>query len=261
MLGGIIKRKTMKTKVLVFLLIGIGLLSCNQKKESESKTFKEDSIKASSNLKLAKKLIEKGYYYSAEYLVNEIDSIKFELPKLDSIKGIIKKELGSDNQEYERKKEKKWGELTVQNTSNGVIWIYQKYFPHFSKSNLFSIYYGVDQEASYNMLHEPRYKITYTGKDWLYFKKIYLSYQDSIIKELYFIESDKTNESDEPIEIYDSSLYYDSDSEFLFNFSLAEHAKIKLIGKDTLTRELSQEEKSGILDLLESYIIVKETLK
>jgi len=251
--------------VLVTLLIGFATFSCDNqtgKPQNEKIKVKEDNLTATKDIELARKLISSGYYYSAKNIIENTNYESVSSKKLDSIKTVLDIELGMNKQEYERIRNKNWEELTTRNQDGTQIWFEQKHFRHYTNTNLMSIYYGIDRQPSSSMINSLIFKITYSGRDWIYFSKINLIYEKTIVQMIEFNEENKKIDLDKPIESIHIHFPYNKSKliKYLYNFSLSESSQIQLIGKDTLVRKLNEEEKLGILDVLESYTITSETI-
>lgn len=133
---------------------------------------------------------------------------------------------------------------------SGKTWYRQKYFTHYTNSNRTSVYMGV-QEGSKPWL---RLYMSYTGDDWIFFENAYLSY-DGNTREFYFDkykEKETENDSGDVWEWIDVQLS-DSDIQWIKLFASSPNAKMRLSGKYTKTRNLSLQERRGILDVLDGY--------
>lgn len=139
---------------------------------------------------------------------------------------------------------------------SGVTWYEQPYFTHYTNTNLTSIYLGVSGSSKW-----LRLRMSYQGDDWIFFKNAYLSY-DGNTKEILFNEYDD-KESDNGTggvwEWIDLTVTSDVE-EFLREFAKSSNAKMRLSGKYTKTRNLSKNERQGIIDVLNGYDLLKQDL-
>tara|TARA_B100001750_G_scaffold226032_1_gene218468 strand:- start:528 stop:1223 length:696 start_codon:yes stop_codon:yes gene_type:complete len=134
---------------------------------------------------------------------------------------------------------------------SGYTWYKQSFFTHYTNTNKTSIYFGVN-----NKTQTPTYlnlKMSYTGDDWIFFDKAYLSY-DGNTKEIFFNKYEDY-ESDNESDVWEwISLSIGDDVRlFLREFAQSENAKMRLSGKYTKTRKLSSRERKGILVVLDAY--------
>lgn len=139
---------------------------------------------------------------------------------------------------------------------NGITWYKNPYFTHYDNRNLTSIYIG---QKNYAWL---RLKMSYTGDNWIFFEKAYLSY-DGNTKEIPFdrYENKETENSGGAVwEWIDVSLK-DSDIPFLKNLAKSSNAKMRLSGKYTHDRNLSANERKGIADIIMAYEVLNEEKK
>lgn len=137
----------------------------------------------------------------------------------------------------------------------GISWYKQKYFNHFSNSNKTSIYIGKEKGT----MPFLRLQMSYTGSDWIFFEKAYLSF-DGNTKQIFFDnyrEKKSDNGYDGVWEWIDVSLE-DSDIEWMKKFAESKNAKMRLTGKYTKDRNLTPQERQGIIDVLNGYQYLKE---
>lgn len=136
---------------------------------------------------------------------------------------------------------------------SGITWYKQPYFTHYTNSNRASIYMGT-REGSSPWL---RLQMTYQGEDWIFFERAYLSYEGNTRE----IEFDKYREKKTDVGGGVSEWIDVSVSEaligFLREFSSSSDAKMRLSGKYSKTRNLSENERKGIRDVLAGYDVLK----
>lgn len=136
---------------------------------------------------------------------------------------------------------------------SGNTWYKNPYFTHYNNRNLTSIYIGDNGYSTW-----LRLKMSYQGDGWIFFEEAYLSYEGNT-REIYFDEYDD-KESDNGYggvwEWIDVSVPNDL-IPFLRKFAKSSEAKMRLSGKYTRTRELTWNERQGILDVLNGYKVLK----
>lgn len=140
---------------------------------------------------------------------------------------------------------------------SGVTWYRQSYFTHYNNSNLVSIYMGMESSVPW-----LRLRMSYEGDDWIFFEHAFLSY-DGNTKEILFDQyRNKETEvgSGGVWEWIDASVSPEL-GVFLRDFAKSENAKMRLKGKYERTRKLTDNERKGILDILNGYDALKSNLK
>lgn len=137
----------------------------------------------------------------------------------------------------------------------GIYWYQNPYFTHYNNSNLTSIYIG--EQGSQVWL---RLKMSYNGDDWIFFEKAYLSYGGDT-REISFdkYQDKKTDNSGgevwEWIDVSVSGYLIP----YLRQLANSSDAKMRLSGKYSKTRNLSQNERRAILDVLDGYEALKNS--
>lgn len=135
---------------------------------------------------------------------------------------------------------------------SGITWYYNPYFTHYNNTNLMSIYIG--QKGTDVWL---RLKMSYEGDNWIFFENAYLSF-DGYTKTILFNEFDEKetdNGSGRVWEWIDVSV----DEElltYLKQMSNGSSLKMRLSGKYTHTRILTEVEKEGLQDVLLAYDVI-----
>jgi hypothetical protein len=140
---------------------------------------------------------------------------------------------------------------------SGITWYKNPYFTHYDNVNRTSIYIGKKEKSTW-----LRLKMSYQGDNWIFFEHAYLSY-DGNTKEIAFNKYDdkKTeNESGGVWEWIDVSVSPDVEK-FLREFAKSKNAKMRLSGKYSETRNLTWNEKQGIIDVLNGYDAIKQGIK
>ena len=136
---------------------------------------------------------------------------------------------------------------------SGITWYYQPYFMHYNNRNLTSIYMGEKDSEIW-----LRLKMSYYGDNWIFFETAYLSYEGNTFDVLFDKYENKETENaggevwewiDVPVE--------ETTIAFLEKFAQSTEAKMRLTGKYEETRNLSQDEKDGITDILNGYYALK----
>ncbi len=140
---------------------------------------------------------------------------------------------------------------------SGVTWYKNRYFTHYNNRNLTSIYMGSKEKSTW-----LRLKMSYQGDDWIFFEQAYLSY-DGNTKEISFNKySDKESEnSGGSVWEWIDVLVSPDVEKFLRVFAKSKNAKMRLSGKYSETRNLTWNEKQGIIDVLNGYDAIKRGIK
>lgn len=137
----------------------------------------------------------------------------------------------------------------------GISWYKQKYFKHYSNTNRASIYIGKEKDS----MPFLRLQLSYTGDDWIFFENAYLSH-DGDTKQIFFDEyqeKDSDNGNGAVWEWIDVKID-DSQVSWFRKFAESKNAKMRLSGKYTKDRNLTPQERQGILDVLNGYEYLKE---
>lgn len=133
----------------------------------------------------------------------------------------------------------------------GITWYYNPYFTHYNNMNKTSIYMGQDGDHIW-----LRLKMSYTGENWIFFEKAYLSY-DGRTKEVKFDKySDKKSDNDTRVWEWIDVPVSDELLSFLKDMDRAKDVKMRLSGKYTETRNLTRNEIEAIGDVLLAYDVL-----
>ena len=197
-------------------------------------------------------------------LFNEVKTlydkiIKNEKAKIEKERLIAERKAREEKLKADREKQAKLKALKKlrkkKDDVSGITWYKQPYFTHYTNTNLTSIYIG--DKGSYRWL---RLMMSYKGDEWIFFKRAYLSY-DGNTKEIIFDQyKDKETENDSDVwEWIDLEVNKDVES-FLREFAKSKNAKMRLSGKYTETRKLTWKERQGIIDVLNGYDALNQSI-
>ena len=129
-----------------------------------------------------------------------------------------------------------------------ITWYKQPYFTHYTNTNLISIYIGDDGSSKW-----LRLLMSYKGDTWIFFEQAFLSYDENTIEIFFDKYSEKKTENEAEVwEWIDVKVTRDVE-EFLRAFAKSKNAKMRLSGKYTKTRNLSANERQGIIDVLNGF--------
>lgn len=133
-----------------------------------------------------------------------------------------------------------------------ITWYQNPYFTHYTNTNLTSIYIGKDASSTW-----LRIEMSYTGDDWIFFEKAFLSY-DGNTKELYFDQYQDKKSDNGGGDVWEWIDIKVSDDllSFLRQMVNGKSIKMRLSGKYTKTRNLSAKEINGIKDVLLAYDVL-----
>lgn len=138
---------------------------------------------------------------------------------------------------------------------SGIYWYNQKYFTHYTNSNRASIEMGKrkDQAPWLNLM------LSYTGEDWIFFTEAYLSY-DGNTRQIFFDKYDdkKSDNGSGGVWEWIHVKIEKEDLEWFKSFANSKTAKMRLSGKYQKTRELTSQERQGILDIIAGYEYLTE---
>ena len=271
-------------KVIYFLGLALALASCVSQSEHDkvvkeyNKVLKEKE-QLSKELSRVKKDLE-GYKMSPKKLCANIDQLlkeknvnklkeiednlsqyhpeSAELKKVKQYRAQAEKMIAQEKAAAEKKRLQAVNKLKKKyDDVSDITWYKNPYFTHYNDENLTSIYIGRSESSVW-----LRLKMSYTGDDWIFFEKAYLSY-DGNTREISFNRyDDKESDNDggyvwEWIDIsVDDYLL-----SFLKEMVNGKSIKMRLSGKYTKTRNLSVNEIQGIKDVLLAYDVLKEEVK
>lgn len=187
--------------------------------------------------------------------------VQKEKEETERINNAYKKQEKERKQKIEREKQEKLKALNKlkkkHDDISGVTLYRQPYFTHYTNSNKTSIYIGEIGAG-----RALRLMMSYKGDSWIFFERAYLSY-DGNTKEITFDKyRDKKTENDGGVvwEWIDVDIKGDVIS-FLREFAKSPNAKMRLSGKYTKTRNLSSNERKGILAVLDGYDVLEKGIK
>lgn len=140
---------------------------------------------------------------------------------------------------------------------SGITWYKQPYFTHYTNSNRTSIYMGDDGSKRW-----LRLMMSYEGEDWIFFERAFLSYEGNTIEIIFSRYDDKETENSggSVWEWIDLTVTKDVEI-FLREFARSKDAKMRLSGKYTETRKLTNNERQGIIDVLNGYDVLESEKK
>lgn len=256
----------------ILLLSSLLVISCT----NESEELKKKIIDLENQLddcqngesKLISKL--KNSYALKEYqqVVEDFNSLSKRFPHSSFLaegnglasesEDILKNKKIEEEKQKEQELEIKKASLKKLNRKHddvsGITWYKQKYFTHYTNTNRTSITLGHRKGSKpwINLM------MSYTGDDWIFFKNAYLSY-DGNTKEIYFDDyRDKETDNDSGVWEWIEVQLDDDDINWLKSFASSNNAKMRLSGKYTKTRNLTPQERQGILDVISGYELLKQ---
>lgn len=272
-------------KLIILTVIVASLISCNSKqretellnKISELESQLDDCQNGAEKLHAKMKLTyEKGDFQLCKDIYSEMEErhpdselfsevkslyykiIKAEKEKAEKDRLLVEKKAREKKLKAERDKQEKLEALNKLRKEyddvSGVTWYRQPYFTHYTNTNLTSIYIGDNGSSRW-----LRLMMSYKGNDWIFFERAYLSY-DGNTKEIIFDKYDDKeteNGSGGVWEWIDLTVTKDVES-FLREFAISKNAKMRLSGKYTKTRNLTWNERQGIIDVLNGYDALKQ---
>lgn len=189
-------------------------------------------------------IVEKLRKYHPES--SELKEVKSLCQKITTARQQKKEEEQKNRMQAVNKLKKKFDDVS------GITWYESPYFTHYNNTNLTSIYIGKKEDSVW-----LRLKMSYKGDDWIFFEEAYLSY-DGNTHQIYFDkygdkESDNSGGSVwEWIDVrVDRDLLV-----FLKEMVNGKSVKMRLAGKYTRTKNLSDSEIKTIKDVLLAYDVL-----
>jgi hypothetical protein len=135
----------------------------------------------------------------------------------------------------------------------GVTWYKNPYFTHYNNKSLTSIYIGDNGTSQW-----LRIKMSYEGKNWIFFERAYLSYEGNTLEIIFDKYKEKTTDhSGGSVWEWIDVTVTDEIEDFLRIYAESTDAKVRLSGKYSETRNLTLNERKGIRDVLNGYDALK----
>lgn len=180
---------------------------------------------------------------SANYTLDSLIT-KFRTERKEYLANL--EEKSNNAQEYLSKLKKDVDDIA------GVTWYYQKRFTHYNNVNRTSLYIGSDTRTDW-----LRLKMSYEGDDWIFFEDALLSYDGNTWNVPFNQYEDKKSDHDTRVWEWLDVQVMASDIKFLRELAQSSSAKMRLTGKYAKTRDLTNKEKQGILEVLDGYEALK----
>ncbi len=178
----------------------------------------------------------------------------------DNYSKMIENKIAEENKKAEKEKNEKYASLNrlkkKYDDISGITWYSNPYFKHNVDSNLASIYLGVLNKSVW-----IRLVMSYSGDDWIFFKRAYLSYDGNTLEIPFNEYEDKESDHSSGIVWEWIDLTATDYAVFFEEFSKSKNAKMRLVGKYNKTRNLSQREINGFKDVIIAYNLLKEEYK
>ena len=180
-----------------------------------------------------------------------------ELQKVVSYCKQIESQIKKDKDAEKRKRLQAVHKLIKKKDEmSSFVWYFNPYFTHYENTNRVSVYISKISDLMW-----LRLKMSYTGDDWIFFEKAYLSY-DGNTKGISFDkykEKDSDNSGGEVWEWIDIAVEDDL-LEFLRAMVNGKSVKMRLSGKYSKTRDLSVNEIKAIKDVILAYDVLMEEM-
>lgn len=269
----------MKIKYLILISCSTIISSCNNgemERKIQSLTSEVTQLRDSLN-KIMPEL--EGYRNSPEKLCSNIDelykagdiyelkSIKDKLEKYhpESKEYTMVKDLVSKYEKEQQEKadaEKKERLQAVNKLRkkyddiNHITWYENPYFRHYTNTNYTSIYIGQDESSIW-----LRLMMSYEGEDWIFFESAYLSYDGNTFNIPFDKYRDKKTENDTRVWEWIDVRVNDDLLAFLRKMVNGKSVKMRLSGKYTNTRKLTNTEIKAIKDVLLAYDVLEAEMR
>lgn len=265
----------MKAKYLVLIPLSAVMVSCNNNKmERKIQSLTSEITQLRDSLNKVMPELE-GYRNSPEKLCSNIDelykagdiyelkSIKDKLEKYhpESKEYAMVKDLVSkyEKEQQEKAEAEKKERLQAVNKLrkkyddiNHITWYENPYFRHYTNTNYTSIYIGQDDSSIW-----LRLMMSYEGEDWIFFESAYLSYDGNTFDIPFDKYRDKKTENDTRVWEWIDVRVSDDLLAFLRKMVNGKSVKMRLSGKYTNTRKLTNTEIKAIKDVLLAYDVLE----
>ena len=269
----------MKIKYLILITCSTIISSCNNgEMERKIKSLTSEVTQLRDSLNKVMPELE-GYRNSPEKLCSNIDelykagdiyelkSIKDKLEKYhpESKEYTMVKDLVSKYEKEQQEKadaEKKERLQAVNKLRkkyddiNHITWYENPYFRHYTNTNYTSIYIGQDESSIW-----LRLMMSYEGEDWIFFESAYLSYDGNTFNIPFDKYRDKKTENDTRVWEWIDVRVNDDLLAFLRKMVNGKSVKMRLSGKYTNTRKLTNTEIKAIKDVLLAYDVLEAEMR
>jgi hypothetical protein len=260
-----IKKGFMKRIIFLLILIFLTATCSDKEKQDELKNrIVELEMQLDDCQNGAEKLLARIKIAFDEERFTDVKTIYFdfqnrhpESPEFSDAKTIYYKAIKAEEEKIketgrlaEKEKAKKLKALNKLKKDfddvSGITWYKQPYFTHYTNTNLTSIYMGDDGTSRW-----LRLMMSYKGEDWIFFENAYLSYEGNTKQIIFnkYKDKEKENSGEGVWEWIDVVVTKDLEM-FLRDFAKSKDAKMRLSGKYSKTRNLTNNERQGILDVL-----------
>lgn len=255
----------------IILLLCSTLISCNQgaleqrivELEAELNDCKYDAVKIidqmSANLKDSNySVVFENYQifvdrHNESPLIKEALNIYNQAKEQDSLVKLYKERLAIEMQEKLQQSLKK-----LRKKHDDVMrtdWYKNPYFVHYNNSNRVSIYFGNNENDIW-----LRLKMSYTGDDWIFFERAFLSFDENTIEVFFDEYNDKETQVSPGVSEWIDVVVTNQMLEYLRKFTQSPNAKMRLSGKYTKTRNLTSNERKGIIEVINGYDALMSTI-
>lgn len=196
-------------------------------------------------LKSIKDKLEKYHPESKEYTIVKDLVSKYETEQQEKAEAEKKERLQAVS-----KLRKKYDDI------NHITWYENPYFRHYTNTNYTSIYIGKDESSIW-----LRLMMSYEGEDWIFFESAYLSYDGNTFNIPFDKYRDKKTENDTRVWEWIDVRVSDDLLAFLRKMVNGKSVKMRLSGKYTNTRKLTNTEIKAIKDVLLAYDVLETEMR
>lgn len=269
----------MKIKYIFLIACSTIISSCNNgqmERKIQSLTSEVTQLRDSLN-KVMPEL--EGYRNSPEKLCSNIDelykagdiyelkSIKDKLEKYHpeskeytKVKDLVSKYETEQQEKAEAEKKERLQAVSKLRKKyddiNHITWYENPYFRHYTNTNYTSIYIGKDESSIW-----LRLMMSYEGEDWIFFESAYLSYDGNTFNIPFDKYRDKKTENDTRVWEWIDVRVSDDLLAFLRKMVNGKSVKMRLSGKYTNTRKLTNTEIKAIKDVLLAYDVLETEMR
>ena len=269
----------MKAKYLVLIPLSAVMVSCNNNKmERKIQSLTSEITQLRDSLNKVMPELE-GYRNSPEKLCSNIDELykAGDIYELKSIKDKLEKYHPESKEytmvkdlvsKYEKEQQEKADAVKKERLQavnklrkkyddiNHITWYENPYFRHYTNTNYTSIYIGQDESSIW-----LRLMMSYEGEDWIFFESAYLSYDGNTFDIPFDKYRDKKTENDTRVWEWIDVRVNDDLLAFLRKMVNGKSVKMRLSGKYTNTRKLTNTEIKAIKDVLLAYDVLEAEMR
>lgn len=205
-------------------------------------------------------LYKAGDIYELKSIKDKLEKYHPESKEYTKVKDLVSKYETEQQEKAEAEKKERLQAVSKLRKKyddiNHITWYENPYFRHYTNTNYTSIYIGKDESSIW-----LRLMMSYEGEDWIFFESAYLSYDGNTFNIPFDKYRDKKTENDTRVWEWIDVRVSDDLLAFLRKMVNGKSVKMRLSGKYTNTRKLTNTEIKAIKDVLLAYDVLETEMR